>query len=453
MPHRIKSGGPSLSVRRAAGLLGLVGVLVLVTGCHDWTGYMGNPALNGSDTNEHAIGIGNVASLAEMYTVPLGNAAPTTGVTVSGSRLFAASLTTLIAADLNGTANCAGPPTVCQPLWTAPLTPESIGASSQPLVRNGVVYESSDGNAGNGQLAAYDANGTANCSGTPVVCQALWTANVASSFGPNVDGGTLFITDYNASQLEAFDASGVTNCAGTPKVCQPLWTAPIRSSSVPSVAGGKVYVTSYSTTSPELAVYDEAGATGCSGSPRVCQPLFTAPLPAPSSSPNGSVDVSGGVAYLGSGAQLVAVDATGTTNCSGSPTLCQPLWTAYVGTMDDSTPAVAGGRVYVAATQGLGVFWAFDASGTTNCAGTPKVCHELFSGPSGHVYDISPVVTNGLVFAGGYAWDATGVNCPVGQPCTPIWHTTVSASTSATVAAGTLLLRDAAGTIHAYRLP
>jgi hypothetical protein len=45
--------------------------------------------------------------------------------------------------------------------------------------------------------------------------------------------------------LRAFDASGTTNCSGTPKVCTPVWTndnlfAPIQSS--PAVANGYVYI-------------------------------------------------------------------------------------------------------------------------------------------------------------------------------------------------------------------
>ena len=410
---------------------------------------MGGPALTGaSGPDEHVIGAANVASLTEAYTVPLGNGVPTTGVTVSGSTLYAASPSTLIAADLGGTTNCGGTPMVCQPLWSAPL-PDVLGGASQPLVRGHVVYESSEGQANSGHLAAYDANGVTNCSGSPTVCQPLWTADATSNVGPNVDHGTLFITNNSTARLEAFDANGVTNCSGSPTVCQPLWTASINSLMVPAIADGKVYVTSTGP-SPVMAVYDEAGAANCSGSPKVCLPLFSAPLPPTNP---GAVDVSGGVAYVGSGSQLLAIDASGSTNCAGSPSVCNPLWTANVGDMQGGTPAVANGRVYAAAAQGLGVFWALDANGVTNCSGSPKVCHELFSGPGATVNGISPFVTNGLAFLGGQAWDATGVvNCPPGPLfCSPIWHTSFTASAPATVVNGTLLVRDQTGTIHAFR--
>jgi len=426
-------------------VVGVASLLVVATACQGWAQYMGNPALNGSTgASESAIGIGNVATLTEAFTVPLGFAYPTTGVTVSGSRLFAASMSTLIAADATGANNCGGTPKVCQPLWTAAL-PDVAGGTSQPLVRGNVVYESSEG-VGSGQLAAYDAQGVANCSGSPTVCQPLWTADVKSPLGPNVDGGTLFISNDATAQLEAFAANGVTNCSGSPKVCLPLWTANIASNSVPAIAGGKVYVASRGA-NPVMAVYDEAGTVGCSGSPRVCQPLFTAPLPGPTNG-GGSVDVSGGVAYVGSGGQLLAIDADGTTNCSGSPAVCVPLWSASVGDMPAAAPAVAGGRVYV----DTGVYWAFDASGLTNCSGSPKVCTALFSGPFATNSWISPLVTNGLVFIGGQAWDAAGiVGCAPPNPCSPVWHTAFNAGASATVVSGTLFVRDQNGTIHALR--
>ncbi len=43
--------------------------------------------------------------------------------------------------------------------------------------------------------------------------------------------------------FDAFDANGVSNCSGTPKVCQPLWTGHTASpeSGSPAIANGKVY--------------------------------------------------------------------------------------------------------------------------------------------------------------------------------------------------------------------
>jgi hypothetical protein len=107
-------------------------------------------------------------------------------------------------------------------------------------------------------LAAYDAAGTTNCSGTPKTCQPLWTAATFYPQGPSpptVANGVVYVSSGECSQqceitdsaLEAFDAAGTTNCSGVPKTCQPLWatfgsseTSDLRSSAV--ISHGVVYV-------------------------------------------------------------------------------------------------------------------------------------------------------------------------------------------------------------------
>ncbi len=432
--------------------LGVVALVVVATACQDWTGYMGGGGLNGNASGETTIGLGNLSKLAKVYTVPVvGDSAPMTGVTTSGLKLFASSTAQLVAADLQHKTNCSGAPLVCQPLWTASLPNVGPGGASQPLVANHVVYESSDGVNPTGQLQAYDANGVTNCGGSPVVCLPLWSANAPSASGPNVDDGNLFVASPRLGQLQAYDANGVTNCGGSPVVCQPLWTATVSSNSVPSIANGKVYVATKSGGSPALDVYDESGTTNCTGAPKVCQPLFSATLPA---NTLGSVDVSGGVAYVqtansNASGTLVAVDANGVTNCSGSPLVCQPLWTApSAGKADNGTPAVANGRVYTIGNEGVTVLSAYDAAGATNCSGAPKVCQPLFSGPGG-VSSESPLVTNGLVFTGAKAWDAAGVvNCV--PFCQPVWAL-ADGGQEVTISDGTLLVGGSGG-VAAYQI-
>ena len=196
-----------------------------------------------------------------------------------------------------------------------------------------------------GMLAAYDASGTTNCAGTPVVCQPLWTAPLTSAWGPNVSGGRVYVDDIDTGRLEVFDAAGSTGCSGTPKVCTPLWTAAGTSTGVPSIAGGKVYVT---TTLPGVEVFDAAGTTNCTGSPTVCSPLFTVPLPG---NVTGSVAVSAGVGYVQQNGfpnngttGLYVFDANGVEGCSGTPVVCPTLWRGdSPGFASTSTPAVAGG--------------------------------------------------------------------------------------------------------------
>jgi len=68
---------------------------------------------------------------------------------------------------------------------------------------------------------------------------------------------------------------------------------------------------------------------------------------------------------------------------------------------------------------------------------------------------VSPLVSNGVVFAGGTAWDANGVVHCSGSPpvvsCTPI-ATVASSSRSASLSVGTLFLRVGAG-IEAFQAP
>src|SRR5205823_9213817 len=142
--------------------------------------------------------------------------------------------------------------------------------------------------------------------------------------------------------------------------------------------------------------------TNCSGSPKVCSPLWTAATGADVYS---SPAVANGVVYVGSqDGKLYAFDAAGTTNCSGTPKTCYPLWTAANSTAIsdavNSSPAVANGTVYV----GFNDFklYAFDAAGTTNCSGTPKTCSPLWTATTGGAVYSSPAVANGTVYVGSY---------------------------------------------------
>ena len=81
--------------------------------------------------------------------------------------------------------------------------------------------------------------------------------------------------------------------------------------------------------------------------------------------------VANGVVYVGSGDdKLYAFDAPGNTNCSGMPRICSPLWTAPTGAAVDSSPAVANGVVFVGSFDHH--LYAFDAAGNLGCSGTPK---------------------------------------------------------------------------------
>jgi hypothetical protein len=212
--------------------------------------------------------------------------------------------------------------------------------------------------------------------------------------------------------------------------------------SSPAVANGVVYVTA-----SLLSAFDAAGTTNCSGTPKICRPLWTAS----GWSAGASAAVANGVVYVASQdldvvLRLKAFDAAGTTNCSGSPKVCTPLWTAAVGYQGDAitAPAIANGVVYFSEARGYccgveGLLYAFDAAGTTKCSGSPKVCTPLWTAAQPGWGASSPAVANGVVyatywgandpdlldgFAGIRAYDAAGtINCS-GTPktCAPLWN-------------------------------
>ena len=126
----------------------------------------------------------------------------------------------------------------------------------------------------------------------------------------------------------------------------------------------------------------------------------------------GSLAVANGVVYIGSnGDTLYAFASNGGSGCSGTPRTCDPLWTATAGGGLDSSPAVANGVVYVGANDDK--LYAFDANGSTNCtvSGGRKRCTPLWTAATGEDIDFSsPAVANGVVYVGSdddnlYAFD------------------------------------------------
>ena len=122
---------------------------------------------------------------------------------------------------------------------------------------------------------------------------------------------------------------------------------------------------------------------------------------------SGETTITNSVAFRGAS----AFDATGTTNCSGVPKVCQPLWTGVTGSDTTSSTTVANGVAYVQARDtnggGAGKVATFDTAGSINCSGTPKTCQPLWTASTGGAglptpASLSPpVVANGRIFVGG----------------------------------------------------
>jgi outer membrane protein assembly factor BamB len=181
----------------------------------------------------------------------------------------------------------------------------------------------------------------------------------------------------------------------------------------------------------DWAMFGSDAARSRSNPESVVAPADRASMSTLFSAPTGddvvsSPAVAGGVVYVcSSDDKLYAFDAMGAANCSPGVVTCQPLWTATTGARIVSSPAVAGGVVYVGSDERS-----------------------------------SPAVANGVVYVGSndhrlYAFDAAGtVNC-TGTPttCTPLFSADVGdvAESSPAVANGMVYI-GGAGT-RAFRLP
>ncbi len=339
---------------------------------------------------------------------------------------------------------------------------------TSPSVANGVVYV----NSADGNLYAFDAAGKTNCSGTPKTCSPLWTYSTGGVGSPTVANGFVYVGGTFFGILYAFDAAGMTNCSGTPKTCGPVWTAVEPAGgkiSDPAVAKGVVYV-GWEISGGRLGIpmsrllaFDAAGNTNCSGTlPKSCTPLWTGLMLGNTFGSVGEPTVAKGVVYVSPmDEQLYAFDAAGNTNCSGTPKTCAPLWTT--GSFGGGTAAaVANGVLYAGGA-------AFDAAGNTNCSGTPKICSPMWQyvhNVSGLPIDFpsSPAVANGVVYFGSsddslYAFDAAGhTNCSGTPPksCTPLWSATTGGSlslSSPAVANGVVYIGSADDNLYAYSRP
>ena len=418
--------------------------LLLVLGACDWAMFRSDPAHTGSsaDTSISADALRS-GGLHLDWTAAAGSAVVSSPAVAGGVVYVGSGDGDLYAFDANGTRRCSGVPKSCKPLWRG-LAPGTISYAS-PAVVDAVVYIASDA----GLLYAFDAQGTTGCGGSPRICFPLWTASLGNQGGhnifssPTVANGVVYIGS-NDNRLYAFDAKGTTNCGGGPKTCAPLWTAPTAGApnDSPAVANGVVFVG----TGAKLYAFDAAGTTGCSGLPRTCAPLWSAAINSfPGSS---SPAVAGGTVYIGSvNGSLYAFDAAGTTNCLGTPKTCLPLWRGTSLDYIFSSPAVADGVVYAASYDGF--LRAYDAAASTNCSGTPKICKRLWKAYNGNT-NSSPAVANGVIYLGGHdgqtlkAFDTSG---------NELWSTILGGwvDSSPTVANGSVYVGASDGKVYAFR--
>jgi hypothetical protein len=291
----------------------------------------------------------------------------------------------LEAFDAAGHTNCSGTPDVCQPLWQASVT-WNDGA---PTVSNGAVFVTS-----NGDLEAFDASGNMNCSGTPKVCSPIWISHISSnSTVVTVSNGIAYVLSNSGGTfgtVVALDANGNSGCTGAPKVCAPLWEYALidqasESGNYVSVSGSTLYVGNSRVVSihpltieGSLQAFDANGADGCSGTPKICSPVWTSPTP------------SGGPPVVGDGFSFPP--PVGSTPFAAFDANGSKRWTSSI----PATPLAIGGSVLYASDSSN--VYAFDANGSTGC--TNSACSPLWSTnrPNGSVVVQNAIVANGMLY-------------------------------------------------------
>lgn len=429
--------------RRSIGVsLAVFAVGLLASGC-DWTGFGFGSQHNGDNANDTTITPANVSTLSAHFNASDGTTgAETPEAVVNGILYVSNAAGGLEAYNATGTTGCAGSPTTCAPLWSYATGP----FSGKIMVSNGAVFASTASG-----LEAFDAAGQTNCSGAPTVCQPLWSASGAFDT-PTVSNSTVYVTA--SGSLEAFDATGTTNCSGAPKVCSPIWTAANAYGTV-TVSASIAYALSsvVGTHGGGIVAFDANGSKGCSGSPKVCSPLWEYATNYPVTGDYAVVSGSGlyvDTFYSPAPRQFTgdveAFDANGVNGCSGTPTVCGPLWSNPTFTFNiaplagDSAEFISGpGSIATIALDqnGSGGGYKFKISGTTAAAIGGSVLYG----------------TNG---ADVQAYDAGGSSGCSGSPvsCTPLWS---APGTDAIVANGTLYVSttnaSGNGEIVAYGLP
>jgi outer membrane protein assembly factor BamB len=230
--------------------------------------------------------------------------------------------------------------------------------------------------------------------------------NIVVSSSPAVVGDVVYIGSSDG-RLWAYPADG----CGSSFCSTPLWSSTSLAQIIdsPTVSNGIVYVgsqTDFNNNDGKLNAFD---ADGCGQA--TCPPLWQG-LAGPDSILESSPYVAGGRVFIGAyDGNLYAFDANG----CGQAT-CQPLWTGAMGGRTESTPVVNRGTVFIGSDDGK--LYAFKAAGCGQAT-----CSPLWTGTVGSpIFQISPAVSNGMVFIAGQHAIAAFPAAGCGQAtCAAIW--------------------------------
>jgi hypothetical protein len=266
-----------------------------------------------------------------LWTAPLGGKAGPFAPVVADGKVF---LTTrsgdVEAFDADGVTNCSGSPTTCAPLWkhsfgvdTFSGPPAIIRATSGSP---GIVYVSAMTSAA--RVVAYSEDGT-------FLGQSAAIPSVAVS-SPAIANGRIAVSGFSANTTTA-----AVTVLDPELVVQ--WTSANlgggKSPSAPAITSGKVLVAN---SAGKLAAFK---AAGCGSS--TCSPVWTSAALGAGNSV--APIVANGVAFLAAKAgsdgldQLYAFDAEGLSSCSGTPKVCSPLWSLPSGVVGSGMSVFGGG--------------------------------------------------------------------------------------------------------------
>lgn len=402
----------------------IVAIAFVATACA-WGQAGGNAARNGANPFEPGLTADNVGGLALAWQA--NNASQTiTGPVMNAKYVFTTDPFGYVnayaaggPASAAGATHCSGSPTVCTPAWVARLS--AFTSISEPVVDGDQVFASANLN-GRWTLFALNAD-PQSCPDTINGCEPVWSGQWGAPVRPQtvpsiaVADGRVYVStppeaDGDAAHLAVFDELGVTGCtSGPPRACTPLFqietSTPLSGPPDIAIAIGRLFIA----TPDETLVFDAAGQAGCTNG--TCSPLYRL-----STLSARGVSLFGTTAYAVLGNSLMAFDATGATGCAGPVVLCEPKWTAPLGSIaTGDLPTVSGNRVLVVESPGDAAtdpgLEAFDASGQESCGGTPRVCSPLWKVTRGVMAgDVNHLAaTPALVIMSG--WSVIPFNPPI----------------------------------------
>ena len=368
--------------RTTAVVVALVALVAMTTACQNWSQYLGNPGLTGEAPGETTITPANVSTLTAGVLGAAARREQHRRHRGDRERRQASTPPTdhvLVVADAFGKDGCSGSPVVCQPRWTADLPDGgAIGYASQPLVVG--QHASSSARRGTGS-AGVSSRSTRAASRTavacPKTCQPLWTAAAGTDTGPNVVGGVAVRHRHDHPPTRGVRRRRARRTAAA------LRRSASRSGPLPSwsAVGARRSRTARSTSSTyygtpgRWTVSTPPGRPAARAAPRSARRSSRSRCPGSS---YGSVAVAGSIAYVqttsGDARRLPTPPAS---TCTGVPAVCAPALDARprpgAARPRRRRPSPADGSTSRHSHSSTGsVLWAFDAAGRRQGARRPR---------------------------------------------------------------------------------